>query len=101
MLVRENSSAKYLYFIRRGILTCYYKAINGPVETKLTLSNIAGLSAVVSKTYRATIVATTPTDVSIIKIKYFLKVMDSFPKFEEAFWKKYCHLIIRIFAASE
>jgi hypothetical protein len=56
---------------------------------------------VVSKTYKTTIIATTPVDASIIKIKNFLKTMDGFPKFEEAFWKKYLHIFIKMYAVSE
>ena len=82
VVARFNSSAKYMYLIRRGILTSYYQSLEGPIETKLTLSDIAGLSAVVSKTYKANIVATTPVDASVIKLKNFLKTMDEFPKFE-------------------
>lgn len=99
-MARENSSAKYIYLIRRGILTTHYKTITGLIETKLTLSNIAGISAVVSKTFKTTIIASTPVDASIIKVKNFLTALDNFPKFEEAFWRKYLHIFIKMYATT-
>ena len=96
-IISRSSISKYLFFVKRG--SCTIELINehSIYEQNLVIGDVFGFETLVSSTYESTVVANAMVIVMKVKKVCLEKIMDTFPEFEESFWKKYLFSLYKMF----
>lgn len=84
----DNSEvAKHFFFIKKGGCTVEFTNESLAYKENMLAGQVFGFESLVTNIYHSKTTSNTMTEIVQIKKNLMLKIFDTFPKFEEHFWK--------------
>lgn len=96
-ILQNGEIAKHVFFITKGGCEIEFVNENAIFKESYNQGEIFGFESIVSQIYHSTTTANTMVTAMCIKKSCIEKIMDVFPKFEEAFWKKHLFQYYKMF----
>lgn len=101
VIIDNSEIAKYLFFVKKGGCMVEFTNENMVYKEPMLAGQVFGFESLVTNVYHSKATANTMAEILQVKKSLVIKILETFPLFEEAFWKNNIFQCYKMFLKKE